>query len=96
MIVFNIIVSLVLVASGLKMVTQGNQIGWLLIGCVPVHWILRARRAENSAGSTFSRGSSPNIVRRPVRPVSNPIAPSRIQDKKAIEQEAEQAAPRNR
>jgi hypothetical protein len=95
MIVFNIIVSLILVASGLKMITQGNQIGWLLIGCVPVHWIIRAKRAENSAGSTLSMGGSPNTGRRPVRPASNPIAPSKITAEKAIEQEAEQAAPRN-
>jgi hypothetical protein len=74
----------------IKMVTQGNQIEWLIIGCVPINWIVRAKRAENSIGSTSYMSNSPNTIRRPVQPAANPIALSRVNAEKVIEQDAEQ------
>jgi len=40
MVYFNVVVSLILASCGLFMALRGNPVGFVLMGCVVLRWIL--------------------------------------------------------
>lgn len=44
MIIFNLLVSVILGVCGTIIVGRGNPIGFVLLGCIVVHWVLYLNR----------------------------------------------------
>lgn len=48
MITLNIAISIGLAISGAVLVNKGNPVGYVLFGCIALHWTLYAARNRNT------------------------------------------------